>query len=75
MTPCNSGAFLTAAAAIVAIQVAQGRSEDELAILGAFFSALGDNLELMVATQTQCSANTVSGQLAGNTETAAAPFD
>lgn len=75
MTPCNSGAFLTAAAAIVAIQVAQGRSEDEIAVLGAFFSALGDNLELMAAAQPQCSANTVSGQLAGDIENTAAPFD
>lgn len=51
---CCSGGFLTTAAALVAIQVAQDRTPEELALLGAFFTSLGDNLELMSTAQEVC---------------------
>ena len=46
-----SGELLLAAAAVAAIQIAQGKSVDEVSILGAFFTVLGDNLALLAARQ------------------------
>ena len=42
-----SGELLLAVAALVSIQMSQGRSTDEIALLAAFFTALGDNLALI----------------------------
>lgn len=56
MSSCCSGGFLTTAAALVALQVAQGRTPEELSLLGAFFTALGDNIILMAAAQETCPA-------------------
>lgn len=36
-------------AAVVSIQLAQGRSGEDLALMGAFFTVLGDNLSLLAA--------------------------
>jgi hypothetical protein len=41
------GEGLVAAAAALAAAMAQGRSEDELGLLAAFFTVLGDNLALL----------------------------
>lgn len=56
-----SGGFLTTASALIALQVAQGRTPEELVLLGTFFTSLGDNLALMAASQDLC-ASTGSGQ-------------
>lgn len=75
MAPCCSGGFLTTAAALVAVQVAQGRTVEELDLLGAFFSALGDNIELMAAAQARCPCqNQIPGQLSGTDAEAADPL-
>lgn len=42
-----SGGMLVTTAAIIALQVSQGRSADELSLLAAFFTVLGDNLALI----------------------------
>ena len=44
-----SGELLLALAALVSIQLAQGRSEDEITLMAAFFEVLGDNLALIAA--------------------------
>ncbi len=43
------GPTLLLLAAVVSLQLAQGRSEDDLSLMGAFFTVLGDNLELLAA--------------------------
>ncbi len=43
----RDGAVLLAAAA--ALQLSRGRSEDEIGLMAAFFTALGDNLALYQA--------------------------
>lgn len=62
---CNPGGFLTTAAALTAIQVAQGRTSEELALLATFFTALGDNIALMAVSQDLCP----NKPLLGNSET------
>lgn len=42
-----SGEGLVTTAALLAAQVAQGRSEEELSLLAAFFTCLGDNLAMI----------------------------
>lgn len=42
-----SGEALVTTAALLAAQVAQGRSEEELSLLAAFFTCLGDNLAMI----------------------------
>lgn len=42
-----SGPFWVTAAALISIQLAQGRSAEELDLLAAFFTAVGDNLALL----------------------------
>ena len=42
-----SGELLVAAAALAAVQLAQGRGTRELDTLAAFFTVLGDNLALL----------------------------
>ena len=44
-----SGELLLALATLVSIQLAQGRSEDEITLMAAFFTVLGDNLALIAA--------------------------
>ena len=43
------GEGLVLLAAVVAIQLAQGRSVDQINLLSAFFEALGDDLDLIAA--------------------------
>lgn len=50
------GEALVLVAAAVSIQMAQGRSDDELALLAAFFTSLGDNLALIVARRLDAAA-------------------
>ncbi len=45
--PAGEGLLLVAAAA--SIQLARGRSTEEIELLAAFFNVLGDNLELLTA--------------------------
>ena len=47
----NSGEFWVAAAALIAIQMAQGRSTDEIDLLGSFLTSVADNLFLIAAQQ------------------------
>lgn len=42
-----SGGALVTAAAILALQVAQGRTEEQVNVLAIFFTVLGDNLALI----------------------------
>ena len=46
-----SGEWLLIASTLVSIQLAQGRSEEELSIMGAFFTVLGDSLAHMAITR------------------------
>lgn len=46
-----NGDWVLIAAALVSIQFAQGRSEEELGFLAAFFTILGDNLALLALTR------------------------
>lgn len=43
------GEGLVLLATLVAFQLAQGRSADQLALIGAFFNVLGDDLALIAA--------------------------
>lgn len=69
---CNPGGFLTTAAALTAIQVAQGRTTEELALLAAFFTVLGDNIALMAVSQDLCPGKALPGnsQTTGENEAA-----
>lgn len=42
-----SGGALVTAAALLALQVAEGRTEEQLDVLAAFFTAFADNLALI----------------------------
>ena len=46
-----SGEFLLAVATLVSLQLAQGKSTDELVLIAAFFTVLGDNLALIAAAR------------------------
>jgi hypothetical protein len=48
-----NGEFLVLVAALVSIQMAQGRSTDEIDLLAAFFTVLGDNLALISTRRAQ----------------------
>lgn len=48
-----NGEFLVLVAALVSIQMAQGRSTDEIDLLAAFFTVLGDNLALIPTRRAQ----------------------
>ena len=48
-----SGEALTILGASAAIWLAQGREPEDLELLSAFFSVLGDNLALIAAQRTQ----------------------
>lgn len=54
----QGGEALIALAALVSFQLSQGRSADELAVLAAFFSVLGDNLALIAARRVICESGT-----------------
>ena len=43
----SSGGMWVTTAAILALQLAEGRSTQELSLLSAFFTVLGDNLALL----------------------------
>lgn len=49
----NSGEFWVAAAALIAIQMAQGRSTGEIELLGSFLTSVADNLLLMATQRTE----------------------
>lgn len=51
--PKTDGSTLLLLAAVVSFQLAQGRSADDLALMGAFFTVLGDNLALLSASLPQ----------------------
>lgn len=40
-------------AAVVSLQLAQGRSQEDLELMSAFFQVLGDNLALLAACPSQ----------------------
>ena len=48
-----SGEWLLIAALLVSIQLAQGRSEDELALISSFFSVVGSNLAFIAVTRAE----------------------
>ena len=50
-TPCSGGQTLLLLATAVSLQLAQGRSAEELGLMSAFLVALGDNLALLAACQ------------------------
>jgi len=47
--PIPSGEALLILAALVSLQLAQGRTADQLELIAAFFEVLGDNLSLIAA--------------------------
>lgn len=47
------GPTLVLLAAVVSLQLAQGRSAEDLDLMGAFFTVLGDNLALLAASAPQ----------------------
>lgn len=47
-----SGDALVMVAALLSIQIAQGRTVDQLGLLSAFFQALGENLDVIAAQRT-----------------------
>ena len=47
--PIPSGEALLILAALVSLQLAQGRTTDQLDLMAAFFTVLGDNLALIAA--------------------------
>lgn len=56
-----SGGMLVTTAAIIALQISQGRSADELSLLAAFFTVLGDNLALIAGQLPQNSLSSTTG--------------
>lgn len=50
-----SGESLVTLAALLAVQLAQGRSAAQLELLGNFFTALADNLLLIAGQVPECS--------------------
>ncbi len=61
-----SGGMLVTTAAIISLQIAQGRSADELSLLAAFFTVLGDNLALIAEQLPEDTAALPAGN-SGNT--------
>ena len=47
--PIPSGEALVILATVVSLQLAQGRTPEQLELIGAFFEVLGDNLGLIAA--------------------------
>lgn len=61
---CLSGEGLVLLGAVGAIQLSQGKSAEELGVLAAFFTILGDNLAMLALTvpgQGACQERDVNG--------------
>ena len=54
MECCGNGSELVVLAASLAMSIAEHTEKSELNILGAFFSALGDNLSVIAAQREAC---------------------
>ncbi len=52
-TQLTDGPTLVLLAAVVSLQLAQERSKDDVALMGMFFTALGDNLSLLSTAMSQ----------------------
>ena len=59
--PIPSGEALLILAALVSLQLAQGRTADQLELIAAFFEVLGDNLSLIAARRSLPEANQTPG--------------
>lgn len=64
-----SGEALLVIAALVSFQLAQDRSNDELGVLAAFFTVLGDNLALIAARSAAQEACCLEAGAAADTDT------
>lgn len=51
MDNCGYGEQLILLSAVLTFQIAKGRSVDELALLAALFTIIGDNLALLATTR------------------------
>lgn len=52
-TQIPDGPTLVLLAAVVSLQLAQGRSKDDVALMGTFLTVLGDNLSLLATATPQ----------------------
>lgn len=52
-TQIPDGPTLVLLAAVVSLQLAQGRSKDDVALMGIFLTTLGDNLSLLSTAMPQ----------------------
>ena len=59
--PIPSGEALLILAALVSLQLAQGRTADQLELIAAFFEVLGDNLSLIAARRSLPESNQPPG--------------
>ena len=59
--PIPSGEALLILAALVSLQLAQGRTTDQLDLMAAFFEVLGDNLSLIAARRSLPESNQTPG--------------
>ncbi|MCI9424967.1 MAG: hypothetical protein HFF30_05340 [Flavonifractor sp.] len=59
--PIPSGEALLILAALVSLQLAQGRTADQLELIAAFFEVLGDNLSLIAARRSLPESNQTPG--------------
>ena len=59
--PIPSGEALLILAALVSLQLAQGRTADQLELIAAFFEVLGDNLSLIAAHRSLPESNQTPG--------------
>lgn len=57
---CNQGNDLVLAAATIAFSISQGRSANEINIMSAIFTAIGDNLAIIAAKEAACSSDTTN---------------
>lgn len=69
MQQCSCGDELVLLAAALAISVAKGRSADDINILAAFITAVGDNLALIAATRVEGTDTTTTKATNTNTTT------
>ena len=59
--PIPSGEALLILAALVSLQLAHGRTADQLELIAAFFEVLGDNLSLIAARRSLPESNQTPG--------------
>ena len=59
--PIPSGEALLILAALVSLQLAQGRTADQLELIASFFEVLGDNLSLIAARRSLPESNQTPG--------------